>query len=123
MASRVDEPAETPFRLAGPLCDGGDVYVGDDDTPYRAFPAATAPGDVVAFLDAGAYGLEQMHPYNARPRAAAYAVDRGELSQIRSADTVDDMIAPDLAPAAVPLAGDAVAKGSSRGAGRRRARR
>ena len=102
VASRADEPADTAFRLAGPLCDGGDVFVGDDDTPFRVFPGATAPGDVVAFFDAGAYGLEQMHPYNARPRAAAYAVLDGELSQIRLADTLDDMVAADLAPA-LPL--------------------
>ena len=57
VASRADEDADTPFRLAGPLCDGGDVFAGDDDTPYRRFPAASAPGDVVAFFDAGAYTL------------------------------------------------------------------
>ncbi len=45
--------------------------------PYRSFPAATAPGDVVAFFDVGAYSLEMMNPYNARPRAAAYAVEQG----------------------------------------------
>ena len=38
VASRADEPADTPFRLAGPLCDGGDVFAGDDETPYRRFP-------------------------------------------------------------------------------------
>jgi len=114
VASRADEPADTPFRLAGPLCDGGDVYVGDDDTPHRGFPADTAPGDVIVFFDAGAYGLEQMHPYNARPRSAAYAVDRGEVSQIRLADTVDDMLAADLVPA-VPLPRGSVA--GSRGEG------
>ena len=55
VASRADEPADTPFRLAGPLCDGGDVFAGDDETPYSSFPAATAPGDVVVFFDVGAY--------------------------------------------------------------------
>jgi diaminopimelate decarboxylase len=98
VASRADEPADTPFRLAGPLCDGGDVFAGDDETPYRSFPAATAPGDVVVFFDAGAYTLEMMHPYNARPRAAAYAVEAGAVRPIRVADTLDDMIAADVAP-------------------------
>jgi diaminopimelate decarboxylase len=95
-ASRADEPADTSFRLAGPLCDGGDVFAGDDDTPYRSFPAATAPGDVVVFFDAGAYSLEMMNPYNARPRAAAYAVEQGEISPIRVADTLEDMVAADV---------------------------
>jgi len=100
VASRADEPADTSFRLAGPLCDGGDVFAGDDDTVYRQFPKATAPGDVVVLFDAGAYSLEMMNPYNARPRAAAFAVEGGEVRTIRLADTLDDMIAADVDPTA-----------------------
>ena len=100
VASRAAEAADTPFRLAGPLCDGGDVFAGDDDTPYRTFPAATAPGDVVVFFDAGAYTLEMMNPYNARPRAAAYATHEGGAELIRSADTLHDLIACDVEPGA-----------------------
>ncbi len=96
VASRAAEAADTPFRLAGPLCDGGDVFAGDDETPYRRFPAATAPGDVVVFFDAGAYTLEMMNPYNARPRAAAYAAREGAIEPIRAADTLDDLIASDV---------------------------
>ena len=102
VASRADEAADTPFRLAGPLCDGADVFAGDDDTPCRRFPAASAPGDIVAFFDAGAYSLELMNPYNARPTAAAYAVERGEVRPIRLADTFEDLVAGDVAPSATP---------------------
>jgi diaminopimelate decarboxylase len=99
VASRAGEPADTPFRLAGPLCDGGDVFVGDGDTPYRRFPAGTGVGDVVAFLDAGGYTLEMMNQYNARPRAAAYAATLpGELVQIRRRETDADLAAFDLTP-------------------------
>ena len=75
--SRPEARAGGSFRVAGPLCDGGDVYGGDDETAYRRLPAETAPGDLLAFYDAGAYMLELMTPYNARPTAAAYAVDGG----------------------------------------------
>ena len=98
VANRAAEAADTPFRLAGPLCDGGDVFAGDDETPYRSFPAATAPGDIVVFFDAGAYSLEMMNPYNARPTAAAYAAHEGEAQMIRAADTLDDLIARDIEP-------------------------
>jgi diaminopimelate decarboxylase len=99
VASRADEEADTDFRLAGPLCDGGDVFAGDADSPYRRFPAATTVGDVVAFLDAGAYTLEMMNPYNARPTAAAFAVTAaGRLVQIRRRDTAEDLSAHDLVP-------------------------
>jgi len=99
VASRAGEEATAEFRLAGPLCDGGDVFAGDHDSQYRYFPSATTVGDVVAFLDAGAYSLEMMNPYNARPRAAAFAVTGGgELVQIRRRDTDADMAAHDAAP-------------------------
>ncbi len=99
VASRAGEEATAEFRLAGPLCDGGDVFAGDNDSPYRLFPPATTVGDVVAFLDAGAYTLEMMNPYNARPRAAAFAVtESGGLVQIRRRDTDADMAAQDAAP-------------------------
>ncbi len=99
MASRAGEEADADFRLAGPLCDGGDVFAGDADSPYRRFPAATTVGDVVAFLDAGAYTLEMMNPYNARPTAAAFAVTAaGRLVQIRRRDTAEDLVAHDLVP-------------------------
>jgi len=98
-ASRAAEPADRPFRLAGPLCDGGDVFAGDDDTPYRRFPAGTGVGDIVVFLEAGGYSLEMMNQYNARPRAAAYAATRdGGLAQIRRRESDADLAAFDLTP-------------------------
>ncbi len=99
VANRAGEPPDTEFRLAGPLCDGGDVYVGDGGSVYRVLPGATTVGDVVVFLDAGAYSLETMHPYNARPRAAAYAVlGDGRLELVRRADGDDDLVAHDVLP-------------------------
>ena len=89
------------------------MFAGDDDTPYRSFPAATAPGDVVVFFDVGAYSLEMMNPYNARPRAAAFAAQHGEVTAIRGADTLEDMIAADVAP-------DVVAAPDPKPAGRNR---
>ena len=128
VASRADEAADTPFRLAGPLCDGGDVFAGDDETPYRSFPAATAPGDVVVFFDTGAYSLELMNPYNARPTAAAYAVEAATARPIRVADTLDGLgradVAAERAGAARRRARGAAARvAREREASRRRVRR
>lgn len=95
VATRADEPATQPFRLAGPLCDGGDVFVGDDASGCRYFPSTTDVGDLVVFGSTGAYGLEMMTPCNARPRAAAYAVDEGRVSRVRRQETNEDMIAQD----------------------------
>ena len=99
VASRAGEEASAEFRLAGPLCDGGDVFAGDGYSPYRLFPSTTAVGDVIAFLDAGASSLEMMNPYNARPTAAALAVTAdGALVQVRRRDTDADLTARDAAP-------------------------
>ncbi len=102
--SRPEARAGGSFRVAGPLCDGGDVYGGDDDTAYRRLPAETAPGDLLAFYDAGAYVLELMTPYNARPTAAAYAVvageeegDGAEVLRIRARQSREDLVALDEA--------------------------
>lgn len=95
-ASRPGAPTDGRFRVAGPLCDGGDVYGGDDNSDYRRLPAATAPGDLLAFLGAGAYTLELMTPYNARPMAGAWAVTpAGGVVQIRAPQTFADLISYD----------------------------
>lgn len=96
VANRAGEPPVTAFRLAGPLCDGGDVFVGDDGSEFRHFPSTTGVGDVVAFSNTGAYSLEMMQPCNAQPRAAAHAVERGEVVQIRRRETYEDMTAHDV---------------------------
>jgi diaminopimelate decarboxylase len=95
VANRAGEPATAPFRLAGPLCDGGDVFVGDAGDKWRHFPATTGVGDVIAFGNAGAYTIELMQPNNAQPRAGAYAIDQGELVEIRRREDYRDMIALD----------------------------
>jgi diaminopimelate decarboxylase len=95
-ANRAGEAADSPFRLAGPLCDAGDVFLGDDDTPWRRFPAATSAGDVMVVLNTGAYALELMTDYNGRPRAGAYAVSDGEVVMIRRPETYEDLISHDV---------------------------
>jgi D-ornithine/D-lysine decarboxylase len=96
--TRPDAPADGSFRVAGPLCDGGDVFGGDGDTAYRRLPVATTLGDLLAFDYAGAYTLELMTPYNARPTAAAYAVTEGaEVLRIRAPQSREDLVALDEA--------------------------
>ena len=93
VANRAAEDAGARGWPAGPLCDGGDRLVGDDGTEWRHLPTTTGVGDVVAFGNTGAYTLEMMQPCNAQPRAAAYAVDRGEVVEIRRRESDDDMVA------------------------------
>ncbi len=93
VANRCSKPPVRPFRLGGPLCDGGDVYTGDPGSAYRHLPIGSKTGDVIAFLDVGAYSLECMSAYNGRDQAAAYMVTEAGLRQIARRRTVEDFVA------------------------------
>jgi D-ornithine/D-lysine decarboxylase len=97
-ADRADEPADASFRLGGPLCDSGDVFVGELGTPYRRLPAATGVGDVIVFRDVGAYSVDTMTHYNGRPRAAVYGIENGEVLCVLRPETYEDLVANDVWP-------------------------
>jgi D-ornithine/D-lysine decarboxylase len=100
-AARADSPADDEYKVAGPLCDSGDVYFdierGGRLPDYRRLPAAVTPGEVLALLNSGAYTLAQMFPYNGRPLPAAVMVrTNGSVDLIRRRDTYEDLIAQDI---------------------------
>ncbi len=59
--SRLDEFADTPCDVVGPICESGDVF-----GLQRRLPEATGEGDVVLIADAGAYGFVMANRYNLR---------------------------------------------------------
>jgi D-ornithine/D-lysine decarboxylase len=96
-ASRAGEPHTSRYRMAGPLCDGGDVYFdlhGEGLLPdHRLMPADVRPGEVIAMLNAGAYTMSQMTAYNGRPFPAAVLVDEGGKAEvIRRRDSYEDLL-------------------------------
>ncbi|MFS8085424.1 MAG: diaminopimelate decarboxylase family protein, partial [Acidobacteriota bacterium] len=100
-ASRANEPSESEYKVAGPLCDSGDVYFDIERhgrlPDYRLLPSDAQPGEVLALLNAGAYSLAQMFPYNGRPLPAAVMVrEDGKADVIRKRDTYDDLLANDV---------------------------
>ncbi|MEO8733666.1 MAG: diaminopimelate decarboxylase [Flavobacteriales bacterium] len=50
-------------------------------------------GDVLAFLNAGAYGFSMASNYNSRPRPAEVFVKDGKAMLVRRRETVDDLLA------------------------------
>ncbi len=100
-ASRAAEPHTTRYRMAGPLCDGGDVYFdlhGEGRLPdCRRLPADVQVGEVIAMLNAGAYTMSQMTAYNGRPFPAAVMIEEGgEVQLIRKRDSYEDLINNEL---------------------------
>jgi len=100
-ASRAAAPYASDYKVAGPLCDSGDVYFDIEREgrlpDYRKLPEDVGPGEVLALLNCGAYSLAQMFHYNGRPLPAAVLIggDRS-VSLIRRRDTYEDLIASDI---------------------------
>ncbi len=92
-ANKADAPAEREYTIAGPICETGDILAKD-----RMLPALAA-GDLIAVLDAGAYGFAMSSQYNSRPRCAEVIVRGGEATLMRRAENVDDLTAPMQTPA------------------------
>src|SRR6266545_4568528 len=100
-ATRASEPHETSYKVAGPLCDSGDVYFDIERQgrlpDYRKLPANVQPGEVLALLNCGAYSLAQMFQYNGRPLPAAVMIDaEGKSTLIRRRDTYEDLLRDEL---------------------------
>lgn len=96
-AERTDEPHCFPYKLAGPLCDGGDVYFDIEQKgrlpDYRLLPANTQPGEVLAILNCGAYSIAQMFPYNGRFLPAVLLLDNlGQIRLIRHRDSFENLL-------------------------------
>jgi diaminopimelate decarboxylase len=76
------------WEIVGPICETGD-FLG------RARPLALAPGDLLAIMSAGAYGMAMSSNYNTRPRAAEVMVDGAEAHLVRRRETVEELYAPE----------------------------
>jgi diaminopimelate decarboxylase len=85
-SSRATEVAD----IVGPVCETGDFFARD-----RRIPAAQA-GELLAVLDAGAYGMSLASNYNSRPRAAEVLVEGKRAKIIRKRETLRDLMKPEL---------------------------
>lgn len=96
-AERAEERHDFPYKVAGPLCDGGDVYFdieGQRRLPdYRLLPPNVRPDEVLALLNCGAYSIAQMFPYNGRFLPCVVLIrENGKVEVIRQRDSFADLI-------------------------------
>ena len=75
--------------VVGPVCETGDFFARD-----RALKPLR-PGDLVALLDAGAYGMAQSSNYNSRLRAPEVLIEGGSARLIRRRETIADLLIPE----------------------------
>ncbi len=76
--------------VVGPVCESGDFFARDREM------SAVKPGELVALLDAGAYGMSQASNYNTRARAAEVLVDGDEVRLVRRRETMRDLMAQEI---------------------------
>ena len=86
-ANKADLPDKELYTVTGPICETGDIIAAD-----RMLPEICAK-DIIAVLDAGAYGYAMSSQYNARPRCAEVLVNNGRAELMRRAETYEDMTA------------------------------
>jgi diaminopimelate decarboxylase len=73
--------------VVGPVCESGDFFARD-----RELPRVEA-GDLLAILDAGAYGMALASNYNTRPRPAEILVRGKSAKIIRRREEVRELYA------------------------------
>ena len=78
--------ATRDYDVVGPVCETGD-FLG------QARPLCVQPGDLLAVMSAGAYGMAMASNYNTRPRAVEVMIDGEKVHVIRQRETVEQLYA------------------------------
>jgi len=84
-ASGLDEPTQE-YTVYGPLCESGDIFARD-----RVIPKVEE-GNILAIMNAGAYGFSMSSHYNSRPKAAEVIAMDGKSRLIRERETLEDLL-------------------------------
>ncbi len=76
--------------VVGPVCETSDFLARERELQE------VAPGELVAVMDAGAYGFSMASNYNLRPRSAEVLVEDGRPRLIRRRETFDDLVRTEM---------------------------
>ena len=87
VANKLDAAEKETYDVAGPICESGDLLAKD-----RAMPKVEE-GDLLAVLNAGAYGFSMSSQYNSRPRAAEVMIRQGKDVLVRNREQLSDLMA------------------------------
>jgi len=79
------------YDVVGPVCETGDFLAQE-----RAL--AVQPGELLAVMSAGAYGMVMSSNYNSRPRAAEVLVSGADAHLIRRRETIAELYAQETVP-------------------------
>jgi diaminopimelate decarboxylase len=93
----VKEPARgavtRPYDVVGPICESGDTFA----TARQL--SETRPGDLIAFMTAGAYGAVMSSTYNSRLLVPEVLVKGSDFAVVRPRPTYEELLGLDRMPA------------------------
>ncbi|MBS7624309.1 MAG: diaminopimelate decarboxylase [Candidatus Bathyarchaeia archaeon] len=92
VANKLDDVEKEVYDVAGPLCESGDILAKD-----RLLPEVHE-GDLLAILNAGAYGFAMSSQYNSRPRCAEVLVKDGRYAVVRERENLEDLLRGQILP-------------------------
>ncbi|HWQ20717.1 MAG TPA: diaminopimelate decarboxylase [Methanotrichaceae archaeon] len=92
VANKATHPESETYTVVGPICETGDILAKD-----RRLPGLQR-GDILAFLDAGAYGFSMASQYNGQPRPAEVLVKGDGAEVIRRAEDYSALLAGQRVP-------------------------
>jgi len=77
------------YEIVGPVCETGDFLAHERTLALRE-------GDLLAIMDAGAYGMSMSSNYNTRPRAPEVIVDGAHAHLIREREAVSELMSREM---------------------------
>lgn len=87
VANKLGIADKETYDVVGPICESGDALAKDRMLPI------VEEGDLLAILNAGAYGFSMSSQYNARPRAAEVLIRQGKSFIIREREQLGNLTA------------------------------
>ena len=91
VANKSGTPAAHSYTIAGRYCEQGDVLIESIMLPRLE------AGDLLVVPNGGAYQLPMASNYNLIPRPAVILVKEGQAKLLRRRETIDDMLACEVA--------------------------
>jgi diaminopimelate decarboxylase len=86
VANKVAQADKETYDVVGPICESGDALAKDRTLPK------VEEGDLLAVLNAGAYGFSMSSQYNSRPRAAEVMIRQGKAVIVRQREQLSDLM-------------------------------
>jgi diaminopimelate decarboxylase len=90
VANKMGCPETETYDVVGPICESGDALAKDRQLP------SIKEGDLLAILNAGAYGFSMSSQYNSRPRAAEVVIRGDKAILVRKREEFGDLLSNQL---------------------------